>query len=193
MSWAGSYGNRERKPKRLNRFRIIGKSIIAAYVQKYKENNAPFTHTHTHTSIYLSIYINLPVHALTCKSTHLFPLICSRRVAAKRWQKKQVIEAVWQQELKINDSNFHSILIASKKANHEALYNAAISYVARNLKRLKSTKAFQNLQKEPEILISILEQAKSQICDNFALYAMKYQDEVRPYIRIYFDHYDFDN
>ena len=30
---------RERKPKRLNRFRIIGKSIIAAYVQKYKENN----------------------------------------------------------------------------------------------------------------------------------------------------------
>ena len=152
---------RERKPKRLNRFRIIGKSIIAAYVQKYKENNAPFTHTHTHTSIYLSIYVNLPVHALTCKSTHLFPLICSRRVAAKRWQKKQVIEAVWQQELKINDSNFHSILIASKKANHEALYNAAISYVARNLKRLKSTKAFQNLQKEPEILISILEQAKS--------------------------------
>ena len=48
---------RERKPKRLSRFRIIGKSIIAAYVQKYKENNAPFTHTHTHTSIYLSIYL----------------------------------------------------------------------------------------------------------------------------------------
>ena len=48
---------RERKPKRLSRFRIIGKSIIAAYVQKYKENNTPFTHTHTHTSIYLSIYL----------------------------------------------------------------------------------------------------------------------------------------
>ena len=85
----------------------------------------------------------------------------SRRVAAKRWQKKQVIEQVWQQELKINDSNFHSILIASKKAKHDALYNAAITYVARNLKRLKSSASFQNLQKEPEILISILEQAKS--------------------------------
>ena len=83
-------------------------------------------------------------------------MLYSRRVAAKRWQKKQVIEQVWQQELKINDSNFHSILIASKKAKHDALYNAAITYVARNLKRLKSSKLFQNLQKEPEILISIL-------------------------------------
>jgi hypothetical protein len=92
---------------------------------------------------------------------HIYTNHYSRRVAAKRWQKKQVIEQVWQQELKINDSNFHSILIASKKANHEALYNAAIAYVARNLKRLKSRKSFQNLQKEPEILISILEQAKS--------------------------------
>ena len=91
----------------------------------------------------------------------MFSILYSRRVAAKRWQKKQVIEQVWQQELKINDSNFHSILIASKKAKHDALYNAAITYVARNLKRLKSSKSFQNLQKEPEILISILEQAKS--------------------------------
>lgn len=111
--------------------------------------------------IFLSQQRNASKKKVVCLTGIFLCTLYSRRVAAKRWQKKQVIEQVWQQELKINDSNFHSILIASKKAKHDALYNAAITYVARNLKRLKSSASFQNLQKEPEILISILEQAKS--------------------------------
>ena len=63
--------------------------------------------------------------------------------------------------MKITDMNFSSILLAAKKENHEALYEAAVNYVARNLKRLKTTDAFQRLQTDPDVLIDILEKAKS--------------------------------
>ena len=67
----------------------------------------------------------------------------------------------WKTDLKINDLNFASILLAAKKEKHEALYHAAVTYIARGLKRLKTTDQFKKLQNDPDILISILEQAKS--------------------------------
>ena len=87
-------------------------------------------------------------------------IIGAKRVAGSRW-KKRVIQRVWKTDLKINDLNFASILLAAKKEKHEALFRAAVTYVARGLKRLKMTEQFKKLQNDPDILISILEQAKS--------------------------------
>ena len=49
--------------------------------------------------------------------------------------------------------NFVSILLTAKKENYEALYDAAVNHVARNLIRLKTTDAFRRLQTDPNFLI----------------------------------------
>ena len=79
-------------------------------------------------------------------------IIGAKRVAGVRWQ-KTVIQKVWSTDLKITDMNFVSILLTAKKENYEALYDAAVNHVARNLIRLKTTDAFRRLQTDPNFLI----------------------------------------